>query len=149
MNITVHKALKSDISILQKYILEIEQYHLDLSDFLIKNNNDVNDEYFFNKHIVSYLIKNEDVTIGFYRVQLNKKPNFTKGSVLFIDPIYIIKKFRNKGIGKKIITEIEDFAKSNNYVNIMLNVWSFNENATSFYSKNGFENLRETKIKTI
>ncbi len=62
---------------------------------------------------------------------------------LYIDDICVAAEERNKGIASALYEYVKNFAKENQYYNIELNVWSFNEGANNFYLKMG---LRPQKV---
>ncbi len=63
---------------------------------------------------------------------------------LYIDDICVDKKARGKHIGKSLYEYVMAFAKENNFDNITLNVWAFNEGAYKFYEKCGMSPLKIT-----
>ena len=75
-----------------------------------------------------------------YCVKEKTENNYTHyRKVLFIDALVVDLKFRNYGIGKTLMKEIEKIAKENNCTSVELNVWAFNENAIKFYEKIGMK----------
>ena len=61
---------------------------------------------------------------------------------LYIDDFCVDENCRGQGVGKKLFTEVKEYAKQTNVYNIDLNVWEFNENAMKFYEKCGFKTQR-------
>lgn len=64
------------------------------------------------------------------------------GNVLLLDELYINNNYQGKGIGKKAMEFIKQFAKSNNYKKIVLEVEPHNGRAIHLYEK---ENFRKHK----
>lgn len=56
---------------------------------------------------------------------------------LYIDDICVDENMRGGHIGKKLYEYVTDYAKTNGFDNITLNVWAFNESAYKFYEKCG------------
>lgn len=84
------------------------------------------------KHIF-LLVEDENQFIGFASYELNyKNSNKTK-----IQKIYILPSIQGKGIGKKMITFIEEKAIENQQKSLILNVNKFNK-AKDFYLSQGF-----------
>lgn len=54
-----------------------------------------------------------------------------------MDKLWLDENYRKKGIGKKIINEIEKYSKDNNLLGVRTETWSFQ--ARGFYEKMGFE----------
>jgi ribosomal protein S18 acetylase RimI-like enzyme len=61
-----------------------------------------------------------------------------KGTIAFLDELYLSEKARGKGIGKKAIDFIQAEAKKQNVKVIYLEVENHNENAQKLYLANGF-----------
>jgi ribosomal protein S18 acetylase RimI-like enzyme len=58
---------------------------------------------------------------------------------LIIWHIYVDKKYRNKGIGKKLMSSISEYAKEKNFKIIWLEVSNYNVPAIMLYHKMGFK----------
>ncbi len=71
------------------------------------------------------------------------------GSYLEIDNFVVDINFRSKGIGEKLILEIEKIAKNENCNAIMLDAYLENKKGHSFYNKFGFEAKGYHFIKKI
>ena len=93
-----------------------------------------------------FLIAEEIKIIGFINAFiLEKEGRHTKPKkTMPIEQLGVKKGEHNRGIGTKLIEEIKLIAKEHNCDNIILDVWSFNDNAINFYKRKGFE---EKKIK--
>ncbi len=60
--------------------------------------------------------------------------------------MYVHKDFRNEGIASKLIEEVINFAKNNQYDELMLNTYpSYMQDAIKLYSKFGFKKYKEEK----
>ncbi|WP_291285440.1 GNAT family N-acetyltransferase [Flavobacterium sp.] len=147
--ITISEATVSDIKLIQKIvhitwpitygeILTKEQlvYMLDLfyseealTDQLIK------------KEQLFYRIDENDTNIGFIGIEHNYKGK----AVTKIHKIYLLPETQGKGIGKKVIEEIEKLGAENNSQALSLNVNRFNT-ALGFYKKIGFEIIGESDL---
>lgn len=68
---------------------------------------------------------------------------------LYIDDICVDEKSRGNNIGKSLYDYVVCFAKENEFDNITLNVWAFNENAYKFYEKCGMTPLKTTMEKSL
>lgn len=64
------------------------------------------------------------------------------GYVLLLDELYVSNEFQGKGIGKAAMQFVKDFAASNDYKKIVLEVEPHNERAIHLYEK---ENFRKHK----
>ncbi len=61
------------------------------------------------------------------------------GNVLLLDELYIDSNFQGKGIGKKAMEFIKQFAQENNYKKIVLEVEPHNQRAIQLYEKEKFK----------
>ncbi|WP_394774278.1 GNAT family N-acetyltransferase [Flavobacterium sp.] len=148
--ITILEATISDIKLIQEIahttwpitygeILSKEQldYMLDLiySDEALTNQYNKKEQLF-------YLISENEITLGFIGIEHNYKSE----AITKIHKIYLLPETQGKGIGKKVIEEIEKFALKNNSTALSLNVNRFNA-ALGFYKKIGFEIIEEVDIE--
>src|SRR5690606_40443306 len=60
------------------------------------------------------------------------------GYILLLDELYISNGFQGKGIGKKAVEFIKQFAQENNYKKIVLEVEPHNSHAIHLYEKENF-----------
>ena len=74
----------------------------------------------------------------------------TKRKRLYIDDFIVVDKYRRRGIGRQLYTQIKDSALRLGVDSIELKVWGFNQNAVNFYRSLGMEEQSiqmEEKIK--
>ena len=80
---------------------------------------------------------NNDNSIRFALYYYNDDP-----SILYFSNLYVDEKYRNKGIGSKILNFVFNYAKKNGYRDIILNVikdsWM-----QKWYERNGFEYIED------
>lgn len=69
-----------------------------------------------------------------------------KGEII---ELIVSEKTRNKGIGKKLINEMEKYFKSLDCKYVSLEVFAYNKKAINFYEKNGYHSRMEYMIKKI
>ncbi len=58
---------------------------------------------------------------------------------LYIDDICVDENARGKHVGTSLYNHVEEYAKSNGFYNITLNVWTCNPGAIKFYESLGFQ----------
>ncbi|MBR4751742.1 MAG: GNAT family N-acetyltransferase [Thermoguttaceae bacterium] len=63
----------------------------------------------------------------------------TDVKTLYIDDICVDEAYRGRGIGKALYRHVIDYAKSLNFYNVTLNVWSCNPGAIKFYEAMGLK----------
>jgi len=92
---------------------------------------DQNAEFYF------ALIDNE--IAGYLKINFGASQSDVKDDQsLEIERIYVLEKFKGKGIGKKLYTKATEIALGKNLDYIWLGVWEENHKAISFYRKLGF-----------
>lgn len=147
--IQITEASKSDIAIIQEIarntwpqtygkILSKAQldYMLDkfYSDKNLKDNFD-NNQLFF-------LVYENQIPLGFTAIEHDYK-SLQKTRV---HKLYILPNTHGKGIGKLLLSKIEDLAKKENSNCLNLNVNRFNP-AVRFYEKSGFKIIKEYDLE--
>ena len=86
--------------------------------------------------------------ISFHKAILSNNKIIAIGRIHFTDNICQIRymavknEFSRRGLGSKIISELENIAIKNNFRNIFLNS---RENAIQFYEKNGYLKVKKVK----
>ncbi len=86
------------------------------------------------KGYIYFLIENDKQYVGYIGVQPQK-------SELFLSKLYVKSSERGKGLGKKAVKFIEEFAKEKRLKKIILTVNKNNTNSIKAYEKIGFINL--------
>jgi ribosomal protein S18 acetylase RimI-like enzyme len=98
------------------------------------------EEEFKNENSEFYFAKLKDEILGY--IKLNFKAaqieNFGK-SATEIHRIYVLKEFQGKKVGDFLLKNTLEIAKKVKSEFIWLGVWEKNENAISFYEKQGFK----------
>ncbi|MCH7396838.1 GNAT family N-acetyltransferase [Belliella sp. DSM 107340] len=88
------------------------------------------------------LAKEGEETLGFCSFELNcEGSNSVK-----IHKIYILPNTQGKGIGKKLLYEVQKIAVQNGFKSIYLNVNRFNKQAIEFYLYVGFKEIKKEVI---
>ncbi|CAA9197564.1 GNAT family N-acetyltransferase [Flavobacterium collinsii] len=93
------------------------------------------------KEQLFYMIDEEETNIGFIGIEHNYKGK----AVTKIHKIYLLPETQGKGIGKRVIEEIEKLGLEHNSQALSLNVNRFNT-ALGFYKKIGFEIIGEVDL---
>ena len=100
---------------------------------------DSNYENKFNKDIL-FLAYEDDIPVGFiYGYVKYKKGNLAYKNVAFIDALYVLDKYRNRGIAKKLIDEFDNYCKENAIKIVEIDVFKNNAVALNLYKKLGYE----------
>lgn len=95
-----------------------------------------------------YVLKNNEKCIAYVAINEKQDPEYSKinwftdgRKVLFIHRLSVHPEFQGKGVAKKVLKFIEDFATKNNYSSIRLDAYSANEKALKLY-----ENFNYKKV---
>ncbi len=143
----IKKATMMDFEEIHELFQEVHDLHLDNTNNIFKDGDPFPKEEF--EKILSdeksFFLKAEEIKIiGFINAFINEREGrLTKHKkTMHIEQIGVKKGEHNRGVGTKLIEEIKSIAKENNCDNIILDVWSFNDNAIEFYKNKGFEEQR-------
>lgn len=140
---------------LQKYILEIDNFHLNILS------NDYREKYF------EYMIKDCEANQGVVYVAVDN--NIVVGMIAgfvqnydsrdnldyacpkkrIIAELIVSKTARCGGIGTQLLEEMEKYFKSIDCKYSQIDVFAPNENAKKFYNKNGYQNRMITMFKKL
>ena len=66
-----------------------------------------------------------------------------------ITELIVTKKVRSKGVGKLLMSKMEEYFKSKNCEYINVDVFAYNQNGINFYKKDGYHSRMEIMIKKI
>ncbi len=130
-----------DVSNLLKQVNLV--HHLGRPDLFRKNNK-------YSKEELKELLKENDYHIFVYenegrvvghafcitKIQ-EETPLLNHVKTLYIDDICVDSNQRGKGVATSLFEYVKKYAKDNEYYNITLNVWAFNDSAYKFYEKMG------------
>lgn len=93
-----------------------------------------------------FIIKSEDMTIGYAKMSKSPKPTkLDATNSIEINRFYIIKTWQHKKAGTALMQYCMDKAKLENYTTVWVDVWQLNPGAIAFYKKWGFK-IFDTKI---
>ena len=145
--IKIRKATDSDIPTIDKLLFEVHKVHSDARPDLFKKGA----KKYTDEQLKSILANNktpvfvaeEDGAVLGYAFCVHKQfindNNMTDVKTLYIDDLCVDEASRGKHIGKRLYEFVLDYAKSNGYYNVTLNVWADNANAVKFYEKIGLK----------
>ena len=151
MEIVIRPAKPEEIDILlmfEKEIIEIERpfdstlkeseiHYYDLLEFIKSPN----------AEILIAVINDEIVGSGYAKI-LTAKPYQKYSEYAYLGFMFVKPAFRGKGVNKKIIDELIQWAKTKEITEIRLEVYNANEAAKKAYLKVGFKpNLLEMRIE--
>ena len=148
------KDVKDLLVELQEYIVSIDQdkyniitdeYRYKYFDKTIEEVSKYEGKIFLYEHdnrivgVIVGIINNEEEST--YDFKAPKRGRITE--------LIVKKEYRKYGIGQRLMDYMEEYFKSVGCKAILLDVFSYNESAKKFYSKNGYYNRLEEMMKKI
>lgn len=94
-----------------------------------------------NKRVPFYLAEADGQAYGF----ISALPREKQDKIYRIEKLYILKEMQGLGIGKKLISYIEEIARNKGFTTLELNV-NRNNPAKHFYEKEGFKIIKKIDI---
>jgi GNAT superfamily N-acetyltransferase len=76
-------------------------------------------------------------------------PVFTPRRYAVIDSIVVTQSMQNRGIGKQLANEVDEWVKAQGASSIELNVYEFNEEARQFYAALGYSTISRKMGKPL
>lgn len=157
MEIKIRKAKMDDVKDMQNFM-----FHL-MNDELINYmpTNKVSwakskkaNEYFTNRvkntDELAIIAEYDDEKIGYLSGYIvNKLFYRTESKFGILGDMFVLKEYRNKKIGTKLITEFKKWAKSKGAKVLRIEAYSANKKALKFYRRHGFEDssvILESKV---
>ena len=93
-------------------------------------------------NLITVLASSNDITVGaliaYERIEKH----------VYINHIHVVKEYRGKGIGSRLLCEIEDAAKQKEMKTLSLHVSKHNSVARSLYRKVGFRKNKKSNDRT-
>lgn len=133
MYITIRQATHDDIEILTDLLEEL--FFIE-ADFEIDSQKQYHglEQMFTQETSVIWVAEHEACVVGMCTLQKMISTS-EGGAVGLVEDVIVQKKYRNKGIGKRLIQTIEDYAIQERLLRLQLLADSRNQNALDFYSR--------------
>lgn len=90
------------------------------------------------ENIVIFMIEKDGKNIGFANV-IKIFSVWSEGFALAIDDLYISDEYQRHGYGRKVMEEIEDYARRNSFKRLQFQSEETNPGAKTFYQKIGYK----------
>lgn len=154
----IRRAEKQDIPRLHELLTQVNGVHAEGRPDLFKmGKRKYSDEQLMTiideheKSPIFVFVDDNDIVLGYCFAiveQFINDNNRTDIKTLYIDDICVDEKYRRQHIAKRLFDFVVDFARSNGFYNITLNVWECNPKARAFYDSCGMKPLK-TCLETI
>ena len=89
------------------------------------------------ENIAIFMIEDGGKTIGFANL-VKIFSVWSEGFALMIDDLYLADEYQGRGYGTKVMEEIEDYARRNNFKRLQFQSEESNPKAKAFYTKIGY-----------
>ncbi|WP_035618625.1 GNAT family N-acetyltransferase [Lacticigenium naphthae] len=97
-----------------------------------------------NPNSVFYFIYIYEKLAGYLKLNQDEAQTESYGTeTMEVERIYVLKEFKGKGSGKKLLEKAEEVAHQQNKNKIWLGVWEHNDKAIEFYKKRGYQKIDE------
>jgi ribosomal protein S18 acetylase RimI-like enzyme len=150
-NLTIRRAASSDVERIVELRL-LSQEHAEESNPLIwrmteegkkllkqKVENDLVDS-----NILVVLAEADSEIIGYVQGEVTRRSDHMPRTVGQVSLMYVVKQFRRKGVGRRLMKELCKFFKANNVEDLTVRYIIGNKEAEGFWRKLGFEPIITT-----
>ncbi len=151
--IKIRKASEKDFAVIQKLnslLFKREQKRfdstLDISWPFSKKGEEYFERILSEKNGRAWLAEDNDKPVGYLigsiAQKVPKSRTIKKRAIL--DNMFVLKNYRNKGIGGRLVKEFIAWAKENGADNLRVTAFAGNKEAIKFYRQNGFRDYNLT-----
>ena len=91
-------------------------------------------------------------TVGLVHVEVRdtpQQPGFTQRRRLLVDSIVVSRSVRRQGVGRRLMVAAEKWGRSRGAAQVVLTVWSGNEEAERFYQSLGFSTVSRSMAREL
>ena len=132
MNYKIREAVLADKSRIKELYLEMLKSVYHCENVQGYQEKDL-DRFFMGKKDRIYVAQDSEV-VGFLSVEVHHEQNH----YIYLDDFSVTEKYRNMGIGTKLIDAAESYARKNGIPAVLLHVEKTNESAMGLYEKLGY-----------
>ncbi len=144
----VRRARKEDIARILELLIQVDMVHHNGRPDLFKGpatkyGADELEEIIKNDDTPVFVCVNEEGTVMGHAFCMHKQITddrvLTDVRTLYIDDICVDEAFRGHGVGRALYDHVIEYARSLDFYNVTLNVWSCNPGAVKFYETMGLK----------
>ncbi len=155
---TIRLALDKDLPEIKNLLFQVNNVHAKgRPDIFIKDARKYKDEEILaqlhdDTKIIFAYTNEDDRLIGYAFCQIQPHEGITNMhaiKTLYIDDLCVDENHRRQHIGQSLLKHVENWAKTNNFYNISLNVWECNSSAKAFYEKMNLQIQKTTLEKLL
>jgi|GEM_PF-111469 len=150
MSIILRRAIANDFYDINLILIEENRYHADLIPEIFKIVDPVITENWLDEIILNpdeelFVCVANDKVVGVVLIASLRMPDNTElkpRKYVYVDEIAVKLGYRGRGIGKKLMQRVHEWAVEMKIDEIELNVWEANKLAIDFYERLGYHTLR-------
>jgi ribosomal protein S18 acetylase RimI-like enzyme len=153
MTLEIRKAREEDNALLAKLNEDVQALHAAALPHFFKQPN-VDDPGLADMFIEKLTDTNQFILIAFVdnipagyvyaELQIKSEtPRHPKKNMVYVHHISVRPKFQKQGIGRALLDEIKVYASQKGIETLALDVWTFNENARTFFKSYGLTTFNE------
>ncbi|MFI5350448.1 MAG: GNAT family N-acetyltransferase [Elusimicrobiota bacterium] len=99
-----------------------------------------------------FVAESGGAVVGYVFLMIKEMPSHPlihPGKLVSVEQLSVDPKARRMGVGSKLMSGAEKFAKENGFLELELNVWKFNPDAEEFYGRLGYAATRTSFSKKL
>jgi GNAT superfamily N-acetyltransferase len=97
-----------------------------------------------------FVAEEENEIYGFIKIDIKKIDSFFKNpKILYIDDLFVMPKYRRKGVAKLLLNRVENLAKEGGIKRIQARVYAFNSNMHKLLVSQGYNSPYATWNKSL
>lgn len=141
MEFTIRKAKRDDANILLEFINHLAVYEK-LEHESIGTVESIETHMFDNKRAEGLILEVDGKPIGI-AIYFYMFSTFYTKPTLYLEDLFILEKYRNKGYGKQVLKKLNEIALENECVRFEWSCLDWNEPSIKFYEKMGAKGQEE------
>ena len=140
-DLKIRFADKEDTELILTLLRQLAEYEKKLSCFIVKEADIM--EIFFKRKLAEAIIGEYKGKPAAIAVFLYSFPSFLGKPGIYLEDLFVIEKFRGKGIGKSMLSFLAKIAKDRGCEELQWTVLNWNESSRRFYNNIGAEACNE------
>lgn len=136
MNLIIREAIESDVETILEFIYALAE-HQKSQQYVITDSDKLREQGFgHDKKFGTLLAEINGTTVGYLTYVWNYS-TWAGGQYMYVENLFVLEHKRRFGIGAALMQEAKVVCKNNDCMHLKWEVESDNENAISFYQKQG------------
>ena len=144
-NLILRLAQPEDCDVLFELIKGLAEYEK-LSDAVTGNAAQLKEHLFGSKKYVEAILAQTDGEVAGFALFFHNYSTFLTQPGIYLEDLFVLKQYRQKGIGKALLTKLASIAVERNCGRLEWSVLNWNEPAKAFYRHMGADILEDWRI---